>query len=161
MKINDRSLATVVRWQDFDRIKNLLDNKKTVLVGGCFDILHFGHLTFLKNAKRWGKFLIVALESDEFIINKKNKSPIHNQLQRAQILSSLRMVDLIILLPYFEKDEDYTGLVNKIKPKIIASSSGDDNIRDKKRQAEAVKAKFIIVTTRLKQFASSKIYFKT
>ncbi len=157
MEIKDRSLAAIVKWQDFDTTANLLDNKKTVLVGGCFDILHFGHLTFLKNVKRLGNFLIIALESDEFIINKKNKSPIHDQLQRAQILSFLRMVDLIILLPYFKKDEDYTGLVNKIKPKIIASSSGDDNIRNKKIQAKAIKAKFIIATTRLKQFASSKI----
>ena len=42
--------------------------KKTVLVGGCFDILHIGHVRFLQAAKKQGDILIVVLESDEFII---------------------------------------------------------------------------------------------
>ena len=54
-----------------------------VLVGGCFDILHFGHLMFLKNAKEEGKVLVVLLESDEFIKKFKHREPVHKQNERA------------------------------------------------------------------------------
>ena len=159
MKIDDRSKAVIVRWRDFNKFKQFLEAKKTILIGGCFDTFHFGHLAFLKQAKRQGDYLIIALESDKFIINKKNKSPVHNQWQRAQILSALRMVDLIILLPYFKQDRNYDNLVTQIKPKIIAVASQDNNINNKRRQATAVGAQFVIVIKRLKQFASSKIRF--
>jgi len=45
------------------------EKKELILVGGCFDLLHYGHITFLKNAKLPNSFLLVALESDEYIIN--------------------------------------------------------------------------------------------
>src|SRR6266403_2209747 len=54
-------------------------DKKIVLVGGCFDIIHFGHIQFLQKAKEAGDYLIVALEPDERIINYKKRTPIHTQ----------------------------------------------------------------------------------
>ncbi len=65
--------------------KKCFPNSKIVLVGGCFDVLHYGHLEFLHEAKKQGKYLIVALEPDETIIKYKKRKPIHNQLQRAKI----------------------------------------------------------------------------
>ena len=54
-----------------------------VLVGGCFDVLHFGHISFLNAARLAGKHLYVLLESDEFMIKKKKKKPVHTQEERA------------------------------------------------------------------------------
>lgn len=135
-----------------------LKNKKIVLVGGCFDIFHYGHFQFLKKAKACGDFLIVALESDEFIRKNKEREPIHNQKQRACILSGFSFVDLIILLPYFSKEKSYFDLVKKIKPKIIAVTKGDPKIENKKRQAAMVDAKVKEVTPLIKNFSSTRIY---
>ena len=139
------------------KLKNLRD-KKIVLVGGCFDIFHYGHLQFLKKARAYGDFLIVALESDEFIKKKKKREPIHNQKQRAKILSAFSFVDLIVLLPYFSKEESYFDLVKKVRPKIIAVTKGDPKIENKKKQALIVSAKIKEVTPLIKNFSSSKIY---
>ena len=43
-----------------------------VLIGGCFDVLHYGHVTFFKEAKELGKHLVIALESDNAIVASKN-----------------------------------------------------------------------------------------
>ena len=74
--------------------------RKTVLVGGCFDILHFGHTRFLKKAKSFGDFLIVLLESDKHIKRLKGKNrPINNFMQRKEVLLSLKFVDKVIKVP--------------------------------------------------------------
>ena len=134
-----------------------IKNNKTVLVGGCFDIFHFGHLTFLKKAREEGNYLVVALESDEFIKKYKGRDPIHTQNQRARILSSITYVDLVIELPLFKSDQDYQNLVESIKPKIIAVSENDPQIEKKNHQAELVGGKLKVVTGPLTDFSTKKI----
>ena len=96
---------------------------KVVLVGGCFDILHYGHISFLEKAKSLGDCLIVALESDENVKKLKGPGrPIHTQKQRAGMLKELKCVDEVILLPPIP---DYERLVQKIEPDIIAITQGD------------------------------------
>jgi len=100
--------------------------KKVVLVGGCFDILHYGHISFLKKAKKLGNYLVVALESDENTMKLKGPSrPIHNQNQRKKMLESLRFVNKVIALPPMKSDSDYEKLVRKVNPDIIAITQGD------------------------------------
>jgi len=99
---------------------------KVVLVGGCFDILHYGHISFLKKAKKLGNYLVVALESDENTMKLKGPSrPIHNQNQRKKMLESLRFVNKVIALPPMKSDSDYEKLVRKVNPDIIAITQGD------------------------------------
>ena len=143
-----------------DQLKNIIlkiSHKKTVLVGGCFDVLHYGHLTFLREAKKEGDFLIVALESDEFIKKKKKRVPIHNQAQRAEILSAVEYVDLIIKLPLLTEDLDYYNLVKIIRPSVIATSLGDPLIENKKKQAEMVNGKVKIIKNFVKNLSTQKI----
>ena len=117
---------------------------KTVLVGGCFDVLHYGHIEFLKNAKKLGNVLIVALESDENVTKRKGPlRPIHTQHQRKEMLSALKVVDTIIELPLMKNDEDYNHLVKEIMPTIIAVTQGDPYTSHKKNQANAVGAQII------------------
>ena len=120
--------------------------KIKVLVGGCFDILHVGHIKFLKNAKSFGDYLIILLESDVNIKKMKGKNrPIYNQGERKMVLESLSFVDKVVILPGIVNDETYSKLVKKIKPNIIAITEGDP-IRDKKLiQAKSVGAKLKII----------------
>ncbi len=134
--------------------------KKIVLVGGCFDLFHFGHLQFLKKAKKLGNYLIVALESDDFIRAKKGREPVHSQKQRAAILKGLRFVDKVICLPYLKTYEDYLALVKKIKPAVIAVTKNDPQLKNKQKQALLVGAKVKVVTPLLSGFSSSHILKK-
>lgn len=113
--------------------------KKTVLVGGCFDILHYGHLSFLQKAKEAGDFLIVLLESDAFIETIKKKKPVHTQKQRAEILASIGYTDSIVLLPVLKSpDKDYLAIVKQIHPQVIAYTVGDRQEGRKKELAKLV-----------------------
>jgi len=133
----------------------MMGGKKTVLVGGCFDILHYGHLRFLSQAKEKGEMLIVALESDTFIRKIKNKKPIHTQEQRAEILAHLNLVDVIILLPLFT-EKDYFDMVRVIHPHAIALTKGDPHLLEKSKQALKVGASLIQIDF-MKGYSSSYI----
>ena len=122
------------------------ENKKVVLVGGCFDLLHFGHIHFLKLAKQQGDYLIVALESDENVRRMKGDNrPIHTQVQRRQMLEALTFVDEVRSLPPMETDEEYNALVNEIKPAVIAVTEGDPILEKKQKQANSIGAKLVII----------------
>ncbi|MDA1316501.1 MAG: adenylyltransferase/cytidyltransferase family protein [bacterium] len=133
------------------------DQNELVLVGGCFDLLHYGHITFLKNAKRPDTFLLVALESDEYIVNHKHRKPIHTQEQRAEILIELRSVDAVLLLPYFTSDSEYTQMVATIKPHVIAITEGDGQAENKKKQLEQMGGRIEIVTRLLSDYSTTTI----
>ncbi len=152
-----RKKALIIRYKEIQEVKIFFENKKTILVGGCFDLIHFGHLKFLEKAKEQGDFLIVALESDEFIKKHKKKLPVHRQLERAEILSNLNMIDLIILLPLFKTNNDYFDLVKKVSPRIIAVTVGDQQLENKKKQALEVGAEVREVVTNLKNFSTRNI----
>lgn len=133
-------------------------DKKIVLIGGCFDILHIGHIRFLKEAKSLGDILIVLLESDGNIKKIKGKDrPINSQKVRAEILEALRDVDFVILLPEIMTDKDYDDLVKKIKPDFIAVTKGDSGLPNKKRSAETVGAKVVEVIDLMADYSTNKI----
>ena len=114
-----------------------IQNKKIVLVGGCFDILHPGHIYFLKKSKELGDLLFVLLESDENIKRRKGTGrPINSQNNRSIVLSSQSFVDYVIPLEGVTKDQDYDKLIVQIKPNVIVITKGDKNLSQRKRQCE-------------------------
>ena len=121
-------------------------NKKIVLVGGCFDLLHLGHITLLEEAKKQGDVLVVLLESDEKIKQLKGSNrPLHTQQQRAHMLSALSVVDYIILMPNKTSNEMYDNLVKTLQPAIIATTRGSDASKYIDKQAKLVDAKVFLV----------------
>lgn len=134
----------------YKQLKSFLKQPKLylnrlVLVGGCFDILHLGHIRFLKAAKKYGQVL-VALESDEALTKHKGHlRPIHKQAERAEVLSNLETVNYVLLLPHFTSDQDYFNLVEIIKPQVVAITEGDSQLLNKQKQADEVSAKLIVV----------------
>ena len=122
----------------------MLMKLKKVLVGGCFDILHYGHIHFLKKASSLGTRLVVALESDSSIKRLKGASrPIHSQVRRKEMLESLSFVDEVIILKNRMRDGDYRKLVTSLKPQIIAVTKGDPVMAKKKAHADTVGAKIV------------------
>ncbi len=132
--------------------------KSIILAGGCFDILHVGHLIFLKKAKKQGDVLFVLLESDSNIEKLKGKNrPINTQKDRASLLAALTVVDYIILLPNVITNNQYDQLVMQIKPSIIAVTKGDPSIYHKERQAKKVNGKVVAVTKIIKDQSTTRL----
>ena len=135
-----------------------LKNKSIVLAGGCFDILHVGHVSFLEKAKAKGDILLVMLEHDNSIRRLKGKNrPIHTQKDRAKILASISLVDYVILLPDMTSNTQYDTLIKHIKPAIIATTKGDSGRFHKERQAYNVNAKVVDVTDLIKDQSTSRL----
>ncbi len=92
------------------------EGKKIVFTNGCFDLIHAGHVDYLKKAKALGDILVVGLNSDDSIKRiKGEKRPIIPQEMRAEVLSSLKPVDYIVI---FEEDTP-ENLIKAIKPDIL------------------------------------------
>ncbi|MGH9548246.1 MAG: D-glycero-beta-D-manno-heptose 1-phosphate adenylyltransferase, partial [Terriglobales bacterium] len=83
-----------------DRLRRL--GQRIVTTNGCFDILHVGHIRFLKAAKEQGDVLALGLNSDASVRRLKGESrPINNENDRAEVLAALACVDFISIF-----DED-------------------------------------------------------
>lgn len=146
----------ILEWSDFLRHLNP-DASKVTLVGGCFDILHYGHLMFLQKAKDTGDILMIALESDEFIKKRKQRDPVHTQQQRAEILAGLSVVDIVINLPYFATHEEYSHMVQKIHPDVIAVTAGDSQLELKTKYAQEIGASVRVVCPLITDSSTSNI----
>ena len=69
---------------------------KRVITYGTFDLLHYGHINLLKRAKQLGDYLIVAVSTDEFNWNQKQKKCYFTYEERKKLVEAVRYVDLVI-----------------------------------------------------------------
>lgn len=94
--------------------------QKIVLANGCFDLIHLGHIRYLKESKKKGDILVVALNSDSSVRVLKGKGrPILNQKERAEIISSFSFIDYIT----FFKENNVEKVLLALKPDIHAKGS--------------------------------------
>jgi FAD synthetase len=113
--------------------------KKIVLASGTFDLLHFGHVKYLEEAKKAGgenAKLIVIVARDSTVKKRKGKKPVMPEDQRRSLVEALKVVDEA-LLGY--KDFDISKVVEKIKPDIIAVGHDQKGIEREVRKAVAEK----------------------
>lgn len=90
--------------------------EKVVFTNGCFDVIHTGHIEFLKFCKSQGDIVVVGLNSDSSVkAIKGSERPINNQNDRITVLAALEMVDYIIIF----EEPDPLNLIKKIKPDIL------------------------------------------
>ena len=92
-----------------------------VFVNGTFDLLHRGHISLLSWAKSLGDYLVVGIDTDDRVREKKGPTrPIYNQEDRGIMLIALSAVDEV---RYFDSDESLESLVKDIKPDIMVVGS--------------------------------------
>jgi len=90
------------------------------LANGCFDLLHVGHIRYLRAAKRLGGRLIVAINSDESVRALKGEGrPLMPAEERAEILSALADVDVVVIFP----ERDVRALIREICPDVQAKGT--------------------------------------
>ncbi|MFO7792162.1 MAG: adenylyltransferase/cytidyltransferase family protein [Candidatus Saliniplasma sp.] len=88
---------------------------KTVMAAGTFDLIHLGHLHYLKAAKRLGDELVVVVACDETVREKKHE-PLMNEETRAELIGALKPVDEVVI----GVEGDRFDTVEKVDPDIIA-----------------------------------------
>ena len=94
---------------------------KKVITYGTFDLLHYGHINLLRRAKELGDYLIVALSTDEFNWNEKQKVCYFTYEQRKQLVEAIRYVDLVI------PEESWEQKISDVKEfKVDTFVIGDD-----------------------------------
>jgi D-beta-D-heptose 7-phosphate kinase/D-beta-D-heptose 1-phosphate adenosyltransferase len=90
--------------------------QKIVFTNGCFDVLHVGHIEYLKFCKSHGDIVVVGLNSDNSVRQLKGPTrPINNQHERAAVLAALEYVDYVVI---FDRP-DPLELVEQVKPDIL------------------------------------------
>lgn len=94
---------------------------KKVITYGTYDLLHYGHVNLLQRAKELGDYLIVAVSTDEFNWDKKQKKCYFSYEERKRLVEAVRYVDLVI------PEENWDQKISDIKEfKIDTFVIGDD-----------------------------------
>jgi rfaE bifunctional protein nucleotidyltransferase chain/domain len=94
--------------------------ERIVLANGNFDLLHVGHVRYLKAAKELGGKLVVAINSDASVRSLKGDGrPVVPEAERAEIIAALACVDAAVIFP----ELDVRSLIREIKPDIQAKGT--------------------------------------
>ncbi len=97
------------------------ENKKIVFTNGCFDILHVGHIEYLKFSRKQGDVLVIGLNTDRSVREQKgDKRPFVSEDERARLISALEDVDYVILFDDLTPEK----LIRRVKPDVLVK--GED-----------------------------------
>jgi len=111
--------------RDLEELKRVVGElrskgKKIVFTNGCFDILHAGHADYLERARKFGDFLIVAVNSDSSVRKiKGEKRPVVPEEMRAKLLSSLKPVDLVFIFD----EETPLRVIEAVRPDVLVKGA--------------------------------------
>ena len=101
-----------------DRVKG--EGKRVVFTNGCFDILHQGHIHYLSEARSFGHYLIVGLNSDRSVRNIKGEHrPLLPQGARAELLAALCFVDGVVI---FDEDNPL-AIIECLQPQVLVKGA--------------------------------------
>lgn len=90
--------------------------QKVVFTNGCFDLLHYGHIHYLADARDLGDRLVIGLNSAASVRRLKGPNrPINDEITREHLLAALECVDAVVV---FEEDTPY-GLIEAVQPDIL------------------------------------------
>jgi rfaE bifunctional protein nucleotidyltransferase chain/domain len=148
-----RRLTDLVTWAKDRKFA------KIALVNGCFDILHAGHIDYLRTARAMGDYLVVLLNSDASVRKLKGSGrPINCEADRAEVLSALEMVDLIFIF----KETRITRYLGAVKPAVWAKG-GDYTLwtlnRDEREAAVRAGSNIAIIPFK-RNLSTTKIHEK-
>jgi len=111
------------------------DVKKLVFTNGVFDILHVGHVRYLKQARELGDELVVAINSDGSVRQLKGAGrPLMNETERAEILAALECVDYVTIFD----DISPRSLIAELLPDVLVK--GGDYALDQIHGREEIEA---------------------
>jgi D-beta-D-heptose 7-phosphate kinase/D-beta-D-heptose 1-phosphate adenosyltransferase len=122
MSINSMKPASIISFEEFETLRHKLGT--IVCTSGGFDPIHPGHVSCIHDSKQYGDTLVVVVNGDTFLKNKKGKAFMDLQT-RCHIVSYVREVDYVI--PFeIENDQTVNEALKKIRPHIF--TKGGDRI---------------------------------
>jgi D-beta-D-heptose 7-phosphate kinase / D-beta-D-heptose 1-phosphate adenosyltransferase len=96
------------------------EGQRVVFANGCFDVLHSGHLSLLRQAAACGDFLVVAINSDDSVRKLKGpERPVYNERDRAELLGGLGCVGAVVVFA----DDTPERLINAIRPDVLVKGA--------------------------------------
>ena len=131
--------------------------KRVVFTNGCFDLIHGGHISLFKRAKKWGDALIVALNTDASVRKIKGPSrPIFPLKERLEVLEAIESIDY---LTWFS-EETPQKIIAALLPDVLVKG-GDWKPQEVvgKREVEAAGGRVVIIPY-LKGHSSSAVIHK-
>jgi len=135
----------ILSWEELTSTVALLRSQDLVIVttNGCFDILHIGHVRYLKEARAYGDVLIVLINNDSSVRRLKGKArPFISVNDRAELLDALWAVDYVIIF----SDDTPEVLLREIRPNVHVKG-GDYDVEDLPEAAAVKECGGKIVTT--------------
>lgn len=115
--------------------KDRADGLRIVFTNGCFDVLHLGHTTYLREAKRLGDRLVVAVNGDDSVRRLKGPGrPVNEEIDRAGVVAALECVDYVTV---FDADTP-VSLIEALRPDVYVK--GGDYTPDMLEETPAVRA---------------------
>jgi len=93
---------------------------KTVYIAGCWDYCHKGHINIIKKARDIADLLVVAVNSDNFVMSYKGIKMHHNENERMNAIRKLGLADVVFILEDYDSQRKYIDI---FKPKIIVHGS--------------------------------------
>jgi cytidyltransferase-like protein len=131
----------IIRLENLADVRSQHQNEKIVLTSGSFDLLHVGHLRYLKAVKDLGNIVVVMLSGDDRIRARKGRErPIIPENDRAQMLNALKAVDYVFIDPATsapdQVDPVHSEIVSELQPDLYATDGPDPrfwNIMDKSK----------------------------
>ncbi len=127
----------LVNEKDIGKLCEILRSggKKIVFTNGCFDILHAGHVRYLKAARSLGDCLVLGLNTDASVReNKGDSRPINNEQDRAEVVGALESVDYVVL--FGERTAE--SIIAKVRPDVYVK--GGDYTLDTLPEAKIVQS---------------------
>lgn len=110
----DKILNRQILKEKLDALRK--EGKKIAFTNGCFDILHVGHVRYLREAKKTADVLVLALNSDFSVRSiKGEKRPLFSEEERAEILAALEFIDFVTIFEELTPQE----LIVYLKPDVL------------------------------------------
>jgi D-beta-D-heptose 7-phosphate kinase/D-beta-D-heptose 1-phosphate adenosyltransferase len=104
---------------------------KIVLTSGSFDLMHIGHMRYLREARKLGHCLVVGVDSDEKIRAKKGEyKPVIPEMERAEMVAHSRYADIITIKP---KESERWGLIKLVRPDVLVASKRNEHNPENER----------------------------
>jgi len=146
----------LVNIKDLNSIRLTNINKKIVLTHGVFDIVHIGHIEYLKEAKKFGDLLILSITGKKFV-NKGLNRPYFDDDARIRFLCELEIIDFVVL----SNDFNSTNIIKNLKPDFYIKGPDYKNKKNDKARNLGIEEKAVKKYGGQLKFTSGKLFSST
>ncbi|MBQ2814666.1 MAG: adenylyltransferase/cytidyltransferase family protein, partial [Akkermansia sp.] len=118
---------------------------KKIFVSGAFNVLHAGHIRFFNDARALGDYLIVSYPPSDLLWKLYGRKSVLDDADKLAVISSLEQVDEVVLSTDDDRALSFRSAFLAVKPDVLAVTTDDRFIEEKRRFCEEVGAEFVVL----------------